>query len=866
MRHLVIVESPTKAKTIRKFLGSDYTVLASMGHIRDLPQSAADVPADLKKTPKGQLGVDVDHDFEPLYIIPSGKKKTIDEIKRALKDADDLYLATDEDREGESISWHLLDVLKPKVPVHRTVFHEITKSAIEAAFTHPRPLDEDLVRAQEARRILDRLVGYSISPVLWRKISYGLSAGRVQSAALKAIVDRERSRLGFTKAGYWDLKAELEAQGTTFDATLQSVGGVAVASGKDFDEATGTIKPDKKVRLLTEADAKALVETVRTSTRWTVAGIQTKTVKKQSAAPFITSTLQQEANRKLGLSSKEAMRTAQSLYEHGYITYMRTDSTNLSKEAVQRIHEVITQRYGAEYLAHGNRHDAVAKGAQEAHEAIRPSLDFRAPHDTPLAGIERDLYELIWMRTIASQMAPSDQEQTTLSFTEQGATFTASGLRILFPGFLRAYTEGHDDPELALDERERLLPALKEGDTATCQTIEPVGHETKPPSRFTEAGLVQYMEKVGIGRPSTYASIVSTLLDRGYARKQQSALVPTFTGMIVTQYMERHFPIFVDARFTSRMEEDLDRIAEGKEQWIPYLKSFYFGETGLKHSIEQELHAEPDTETRRLMLPAVPNVEIRLGRFGTYVEGLHPKHGTPVKSTIPDTVAPADLTPETLAEFLGQQQQGPTSLGVDPVSGLNVYLRTGGFGPYVQLGEDPEEQGRGVKKPKRSSVPKDVPLNELGLEKALFLLSLPRLLGTHPTSNEEVRAGLGRFGPYVVHNGDFRSLKKEDSVWTITLERALELLAEEKKGRGRGADAGTAIGTHPKDGKPITLHNGKYGPYVKHDKVNATIPKDLQNTTLTIEQAVELLDARAGSKKPAAKKRAAPRKKAAPSA
>ncbi len=369
------------------------------------------------------------------------------------------------------------------------------------------------------------------------------------------------------------------------------------------------------------------------------------------------------------------------------------------------------------------------------------------------------------------------------------------------------------------------------------------------------------MEKVGIGRPSTYASIVSTLLDRGYARKQQSALVPTFTGMIVTQYMERHFPAFVDANFTSRMEEDLDRIAEGKEQWIPYLKSFYFGETGLKHSIEQELHAEPDSETRRLMLPAVPDVEIRLGRFGTYVEGLHPKHKTPVKSTIPDTVAPADLTPDMLAEFLGQQQQGPTSLGLDPATGMNVYLRTGGFGPYVQLGEDPEEKGRGVKKPKRASVPKEIPLTELGLEKALFLLSLPRSLGVHPTTGKDVRAGLGRFGPYVVHDGDFRSLKKEDSVWTITLERAVELLAEPKKGRGRGADTGTPIGTHPKDGKPVTLHNGKYGPYVKHDKVNATVPKDLQNATITLEQAIALLDAKAGAPKKRAAKRAPARKK-----
>ncbi len=860
MRHLVIVESPTKAKTIRKFLGSEYTILASMGHVRDLPQSAADVPEAYKKTPKGQLGVDVDHDFEPLYIIPSGKKKTIDEIKRALKDADDLYLATDDDREGESISWHLLEVLKPKVPVHRTVFHEITRPAIEAAFVHPRALNQDVVRAQETRRILDRLVGYSISPVLWRKIAYGLSAGRVQSAALKAIVDRERARLRFAKAGYWDLLASLKKDGTAFEATSQAVDGIAIASGKDFDEETGQVKAGRKVKVLDESSAKTLAEGLATHTSWKVASKQTKSVKKQPTAPFITSTFQQEANRKLGLSTKEAMRTAQALYEHGFITYMRTDSVNLSAEAVKRLQEVVKSRFGEQYLANEARHFGTVKGAQEAHEAIRPSLDFRAPDDTPLQGIERDVYELIWMRTLASQMAASDQEQTTLTFEEGGTTFQASGLRILFPGFLRAYAEGHDDPELALEERERILPALEIGDQVACDKVAAVGHETKPPSRFTEAGLIQYLEKAGIGRPSTYASILSTLLDRGYIRKQQSTLIPTFTGMIVTQYMEKHFPTFVDATFTSRMEQDLDRIAEGKEAWIPYLNAFYFAEHGLKAGIDAELAAPPDDETRRLLLPAVPDVEIRLGRFGTYMEGIHPKHKTPVKMNIPDTIAPADLTPESLEELLGKQQQGPTSLGLDPVSGHNIYLRTGSYGPYVQLGEDPDDKDKKAKKPKRSSVPKDTPLETLGLEKALYLLSLPRTLGMHPTSAKEVKLGFGRFGPYVVHDGDFRSLKKDDSVWTLTFERALALLAEPKTGRGkRGSDPGTAIGTHPKDGKPITLHNGKYGPYLKHEKTNATIPKNLQGTTPSLEQSLEILAAREG----APKKTRARKKKAA---
>ena len=849
MHHLVIVESPTKAKTLRKFLGSDYTILASMGHIRDLPQSAADVPAALKKTPKGQLGVDVDHDFEPLYIIPAGKKKTIDEIKRALKDADDLYLATDDDREGESISWHLIDVLKPKIPMHRTVFHEITKQAIEAAFVHPRTLNENLVRAQEARRILDRLVGYSISPVLWKKITYGLSAGRVQSAALKAIVDRERARLRFAKAGYWDVVAALKKDALEFEAVLQEVDGTPIAVGKDFDEETGQVKDGKKVVVIDEAKANALAEKLRLKKHWTVATKQTKSVKKQPTAPFITSTFQQEVSRKLSISTKDAMRVAQALYEHGYITYMRTDSTNLSAEAVTRIHQVVKSRFGEEYISKDARHYNAVKGAQEAHEAIRPSLDFLAPDQTPLRGTERDVYELIWMRTLASQMSASDQEQTTLTFHEDGALFQANGMRILFPGFLRAYAESHDDPEAALGDRERVLPALEIGDTVDCGDIVPTPHETKPPSRFTEAGLIQYMEKVGIGRPSTYATIVTTLLDRGYARKQQSALIPTFTGMIVTQYMERHFPAFVDATFTSHMEEDLDRIAEGKEQYIPYLKAFYFGEKGLKAGIDSEMKAPPDDETRRLVIPAVSDIEIRIGRFGTYIEGLHPKHKTPVKMNIPDTVAPADLTPESLDELLSKQQQGPTSLGMDPVTNLNVYLRTGSYGPYVQLGEDPDDEAdKKAKKPKRSSVPKDVPLETLGLEKALFLLSLPRTLGVDPTSQKEIKAGLGRFGAYVVCDGDFRSLKKEDSVWNVTLERAVALLAEPKLGRGkRAAVPGVAIGNHPKDKKPITLHDGKFGKYLKHGTINATLPKDLQDQVPTLEQAIEIINAKAAT-------------------
>lgn len=833
--HLVIVESPTKAKTIRKFLGPEYTVIASMGHVRDLPASSEEIPAKFRKEEWANLGVNVDKDFEPLYIISPNKTKIISELKKLLKDADDIYLATDEDREGESISWHLLQILQPKVPVMRMVFHEITKTAIQAALAHPREIDTKLVRAQETRRILDRLVGYSVSPVLWKKIAYGLSAGRVQSPSLKAIVDRERLRLLFKKGYYWDVGANLEKDKLPFEAKLVSVGGARIATGKDFDENTGALKSGSEVHLLDETSARAVADKVREAT-WTVSDVTEKASHRKAPTPFTTSTLQQEANRKLGLSSRETMRVAQGLYEHGHITYMRTDSVNLSEEAIKNIHGLVTSKYGEEFLGPARTYAAQA-GAQEAHEAIRPSLSFTAPQEIGLAGAEKSVYELIWMRTIASQMKDAEQLQVTVALQAEDTVFHASGMRILFPGFLRAYVEGADDVEAALEDRERPLPDFKKGDQPKCVTVDAEGHETKPPARFTEASLIQFMEKEGIGRPSTYASTISTLLDRGYVRKAGNALVPTFTAMAVTQLLERHFADLVDVKFTSKMESSLDNIAEGKEEWLPYLTGFYLGDKGLRAKIKSELENISPEEAKTVSIPTLEKYRVKVGKFGPYVESSLPNTGTEIKASLPENIAPGDLDEAAVETVLADAQKGPTSLGADPETGKIIYLRTGSYGPYLQLGEEEEDS---KVKPKRVSIPKNVPLETLDLEKALVILSLPRLLGMHPTSGKEIRASIGRFGPYIVHDGDFRSLKKDDDVLTVTLARALELLAIPKGTRGRPS-AGKEIGKHPDDNKPVTINSGRYGAYVKHGAVNVTIPKDMKPEEVTLEQALKIL-------------------------
>lgn len=843
--NLVIVESPTKAKTIRKFLDKDYTIVASMGHVRDLPSSQEEVPAAYKKTEAGQLGVDVEHDFAPIYIINKDKTKVVNEIKKLMKEATALYLATDDDREGESISWHLLDILKPKIPVHRMVFHEITKPAIQAALSHPRNLDENLVRAQEARRILDRLVGYGVSPVLWKKIAFGLSAGRVQSAALKAIVDRERLRLAFHKGSYWDVGAKLEKQNHLFEAKLTSTEGKRIATGKDFDENTGTLKQETKdVILLDEFQASAIAEEVKKSP-WHITDVAEKELHRKAPPPFTTSTLQQESNRKLGLSSRDTMRAAQSLYEKGHITYMRTDSVTLSQEAVEGIRKMVSHRYGEEFLTEAPKQFANKENAQEAHEAIRPSLTFTPPQDLGLAGNERDVYELVWMRAIASQMRDAKQLQQSVTIESAKHIFTASGTKILFPGFLRAYVEGADDIEQALEEKETVLPDLAVGDTPACKEADALGHETKPPSRFTEASIIQYMEKEGIGRPSTYAATISTLLDRGYVRKQGNALVPSFTAFAVTQLLEKHMSDLVDVGFTSKMEGELDRIAEGKEAWVPYLRQFYFGDHGLRQRIDEGIELIDPEQAKAISLPTLEGYTVKVGKFGPYVETHLPNTGALVKGSLPPELAPSDTTKEKIDEILKEASKGPTTLGTDPQSGLLIYLRTGSYGPYLQLGEDSEDP---KVKPKRVSVPKNVPLNTLDHEKAVAVLSLPRTLGTHPDSGKDIKAGLGRFGPYIVHDGDFRSLKGEDDVLTISLPRALELLAQPKGTRGGRAAAGKTIGNHPKDNKPITLHDGKYGAYVKHGSLNATIPKDLKSEDMTLERAVEILEERAEKK------------------
>ncbi len=835
--HLVIVESPTKAKTIRKFLGPEYKVLASMGHVRDLPQSASEIPAAIKKESWTQLGVHVDKNFEPLYVVPKSKSKTIAELKVALKEAEDVYLATDEDREGESISWHLLQVLKPKVPIHRMVFHEITDKAIQEALAHPRALDEKLVDAQETRRVLDRLVGYTISPVLWRKIAFGLSAGRVQSVALKAVVDRERARMAFVTAAYADVVAELEKDDIVFEARLVETQKKRVASGKDFDEQTGTVKSKMDVALLTESDAKKIVEEVRQAA-WKVGSLQEKQVTRRPPPPFVTSTLQQEANRKLGLPAKRTMQIAQALYEQGYITYMRTDSVSLSDEAVNAARALVASRFGKEYVpSHPRQYSTTSKGAQEAHEAIRPSLTFAPPQDTPLSGNDRDLYELIWMRTLASQMTDSQQLQLQASFPVGEHLFQANGLKILFAGFLRAYAEGEDDPEQAMADKERILPDMNLSDRVTCKDVRPENHETKPPARFTEAALIQFMEKEGIGRPSTYATVISTLQDRLYVRKQGNALIPTFTAFAVTRLMEGHFHDLVDVHFTSKMEEALDAIAEGKQQRLPYLQAFFLGEQGLRQRAEEEIKRRDEEDSREVPLASIPDAKVRIGRYGTYVEAVHPRSRLSTRMTIPEDMTPSDLTPESIRDLMEKSQQGPTTLGLDPVSGENIYLKTGAYGAYLQLGEEDETNKK--LKPKRVSVPKTIPLTSLNHEMAAALISLPRLLGMHPETEKEVRAGLGRFGPYVVHDGDYRSLKPGDDVLSVGMERALELLAVPKG--TRGGKKLRELGKHSKDKKPVALFEGKFGLYVKHGRSNASVPKNISADDVTLTSALEWL-------------------------
>ena len=935
MSKLVIVESPTKANTIRNFLPKEYKVRASMGHVRDLPASAAEIPARVKGQPWARLGVKVEDDFEPLYVIPSDKKKVISELKKALKEADELLLATDEDREGESIGWHLYEVLKPKVPVKRMVFHEITKEAIEEALQQPRSIDNDLVRAQEARRILDRLVGYTISPLLWKKIAPKLSAGRVQSVAVRLLVLRERERRAFVSGSYWDLKAQLSKRpdrpAHQFEATLVSVDGTRVATGRDFDESTGRIAAGKKVLLLDEEQARALQERLRNGS-WEVRSAESSEQSRSPAPPFTTSTLQQEANRKRGWSARRTMRVAQSLYENGYITYMRTDSVHLSDEAVNAARRRVKERYGEQFLTKSpRRYRTKSKGAQEAHEAIRPAGSGMRPVDTlRLSGDESALYDMIWKRTVATQMENAHLRTTTVMIGVEEALFRASGREILFPGFFRAYVEGSDDPDAAIEDQESPLPALAVGEEVDCRALEAVGHATKPPARYSEAALVKALETEGIGRPSTYATIIDTVQNRGYVFRQRRELVPTFVAFAVVQLLEANFEELVDMKFTAAMEQTLDDIAEGDVDWLDYLHRFYRSEEGLENQVKEKEDAIDPRIAGQVDFPDLP-VEVRIGQFGPFLA--KEVNGTRQTVSLPDDLAPAELDSAAVEELVNARQEGPAMLGADPESGQPVLLKEGRFGAYVQLGEDearetsrrgtrrkaaappgpvdinsatvkelstlpgigpgrakaiaasrpyasieelrrvpglgakavdalgelvvagsatprkaekkPSDGGesRGNGRPKRVSLPEGMAKEDIDLPTALRLLSLPRLLGAHPDDGEEVRAGVGRYGPYVVHNGKFVSLKPPDNVLEVDLLRALALI-KEAPGRRGGSSARTVLkelGTHPEDGDPIRVLDGRYGPYVNHQRTNATVPKETDPQSVTLEQALQML-------------------------
>jgi DNA topoisomerase-1 len=893
---LVIVESPAKARTLARFLGAKYRVEASYGHIRDLPESAAEVPAEIKSKPWGRMGVDTDGDFTPYYVVPADKRKNVTALRAAMKDASELILATDPDREGESISWHLKELLKPKVKVRRIVFHEITEEAVNAALAEVHDVDENLVRAQESRRILDRLYGYTLSPVLWKKVQTGLSAGRVQSVAVRVIVEREEERIAFRSASYWDLEAKLRGGSMEFGATLAKVGGQRVATGKDFDS-KGVLE-STTVRLLGEKEARALRETLMRRLPWTVTSVEEKPYTQRPSPPFTTSTLQQEANRKLGFGSERTMQIAQRLFQgmdlgggdlEGVISYHRTDSTTLSQKALAEAAIAVKELYGPEF--HNQRqYQTKVRNAQEAHEAIRPTHFNRTPASLEkiLETDELRLYELIWKRAVASQMADAKMLRTSVEITGETtdggpATFTASGKAIEFAGYLRAYVEGSDDPSAELADQDTVLPKLTVGDQVWSPDkidedlillgLDAKGHETSPPARYTEASLVKRLEEEGIGRPSTYAPTVATIQRRGYISKQGKALVPSFTAFAVTRLLRNHFGDYVDIGFTAEMEEILDKISNGEKNWLQFLAEFYRGDgkhRGLEHLVEDKGQSieYPIIELGRDPESNLP-VRVRIGRYGPFLQLGDQNDGGP-RASLPEDLAPADLTLERAIALLKAKAQGPKSLGVDPASGQHVYVMHGRFGAYVQLGETPEDRDI---KPRRASLGRDHTEDTITLEVALKLLSLPRELGIGE-DGEPILANIGRFGPYVKQGSEFRSLEETDDVYTLSLERAKELLAEPKKSMRRARQAPKelkALGKHPENGEPVRVLDGRYGPYVTDGTINASVPKGTQVEALTMATAVELLKARegmGGSKKPkgrakAKPAKAAPRKKAA---
>ncbi|MCZ6793889.1 MAG: type I DNA topoisomerase [Planctomycetota bacterium] len=855
-KSLVIVESPTKARTISKFLDDSYIVESSIGHIRDLPQTAKEIPQKYKKEAWSRLGINIENGFEPLYVIPSDKKKQVAKLRSLLEQADDVYLATDEDREGESISWHLSEVLKPKVPAKRLVFHEITRRAIQEALDNPRDIDLRLVQAQETRRILDRLYGYEISPLLWKKIAPRLSAGRVQSVAVRIVVERERERMAFVRSAYWDLQATFEVPegetagaetplGGRFSAQLVQLAGKRLAMGKDFDDTTGQLKKSSRdgVVLLDEQGARDLLERLRSS-RWQTVKVERKPYTTRPAPPFTTSTLQQEANRKLRFSARETMRNAQRLYENGFITYMRTDSVNLSQEAVERSREVAQHLYGDEYLSPEPRtYKTRVKNAQEAHEAIRPSSAFSRPDDIrgQLGPGELKLYELIWKRTVACQMAEARGHRLIIQVGDGEAVFQASGKTIEFAGFLRAYVEGADDPEAELADKETILPELREGDAVDCTDMEAKDHSTQPPARYTEASLVKELEANGVGRPSTYASIIDTILRREYVVKQGNALVATFVAFAVVQLLERFFPTLVDVQFTAHMEDDLDAISLGEMESLPYLKSFYFGgkdKVGLCDLIQSKIDARESCTLALGQDSEGRQIDIRVGRYGPYVE-----RGDE-RASVPERLAPDELNIEKVEELLAKGS-GPRELGQDPDTGLPVLVKVGRYGPYVQLGDN-----SGGEKPKMKSLLSGMEPEEVTLEAALKLLSLPRSLGVDPETDEEVFADFGRYGPYVKRGSDSRSLTEDDDVFEVPLARAQALFREERKGGWRArlrAKVLRELGEHPDSKQTIQLLSGRYGPYVTDGEINASLPRGEDPQEMTLERAVDLLREKAAS-------------------
>ena len=842
MKRLVVVESPTKARTIRKFLTEDYRVEASMGHIRDLPASAAEIPEEMRGKPWASLGVNITNGFEPIYVVSSDKQKVVRQLKLALKGSDELFIATDEDREGESIGWHLVQVLDPSIPVRRMVFHEITREAIERALTETRSIDQHLVDAQETRRILDRLVGYTLSPLLWKKIAPKLSAGRVQSVAVRVLVLRERERMAFIPASYWDLKATLDKTGSEFEAVMTHYGGIRLATGKDFDDNTGQLKENltagEDVLLITEDEVNTLAERLPDAP-WRVVNIDDRLSTRSPYAPFITSTLQQEANRKLNLAARSTMQIAQRLYENGYITYMRTDSTTLSNEAVEGSRRAVEERYGKQFLSKGpKQYQNKVANAQEAHEAIRPAgRDMKTRDELALSGIDGALYDLIWKRTVASQMADARIRLVTAHIEagegEQAARFRASGRSIEFPGFFRAYVEGSDDPEAALEDRDQPLPELAEGDTPDCKKVEANGHETKPPARYTEASLVRVLEREGIGRPSTYATIIDTIVHRGYVRRHGSQLVPTFTAFAATNLLEEQFEQLVDMGFTAEMEQVLDDIATGERDATPYLKSFFLGVDGLEKRVEASLDKIDARKVSTIDSPKWNGYVVRVGKFGPYVEG--ELKGERATASVPDDHAPGDITIEKLRELLEAGNADDRILGKHPETGQDVLIRKGPYGPYVQLGEDDQKE-----KPKRISIPSGVKPEEVDLQGALDLLSLPRTLGNHPETDKPIKSNIGRYGPYVQHEKTYASLTDKDDVLTVGLDRALELLAQKTQKAG----ALRTLGEHPATKEVVEVWKGKYGPYVKHQKTNASLPKSVDPGDVTLDEALKLLEER----------------------